>query len=66
MNTVITISRQFGSAGHEIGKKVADSFGIQCWDKDLLTKAAKESGFCEEILEHHDERPTSGHLFFRL
>ncbi len=63
MNTVITISRQFGSAGHEIGKKVADSFGIQCWDKDLLTKAAKESGFCEEIIEHHDERPTSSFLY---
>ena len=35
MNTVITIGRQFGSAGHEIGQKVAEYFGIRCYDKDL-------------------------------
>lgn len=63
MNTVITISRQFGSAGHEIGMKVAEAFGIECYDKDLISKAAKESGFCEEIIEHHDERPTSSFLY---
>ncbi len=63
MKTVITISRQFGSAGHEIGMKVAEAFGIKCYDKDLITKAAKESGFCEEIIEHHDERPTSSFLY---
>lgn len=63
MNTVITISRQFGSAGHEIGMKVAKAFGIECYDKDLISKSAKESGFCEEIIEHHDERPTSSFLY---
>lgn len=51
MNTVITIGRQFGSAGREIGEKVADYFGIKCYDKELLSRAAKESGFCEEMLE---------------
>ena len=39
MNTVITIGRQFGSAGREIGEKVADYFGIKCYDKDLPRKA---------------------------
>ena len=63
MNTVITLGRQFGSAGHEIGDKLAAHFGIKCYDKELLAIAAKESGFCEEIFEHHDERPTSSFLY---
>ena len=55
MNTVITIGRQFGSAGREIGEKVAEYFGIKCYDKELLSRAAKESGF--------DERPTNSFLY---
>ena len=63
MNTVITIGRQFGSAGHEIGEKVAEYFGVKCYDKELLTRAAKESGFCEEMIQNHDERPTNSFLY---
>lgn len=63
MDTVITIGRQFGSAGREIGEKVAQYFGIQCYDKELLTRAAKESGFCEEMIQNHDERPTNSFLY---
>ena len=63
MNTVITIGRQFGSAGREIGEKVAKHFGIKCYDKELLSRAAKESGFCEEMIENHDERPTNSFLY---
>ena len=63
MNTVITIGRQFGSAGREIGEKIADYFGIKCYDKELLSRAAKESGFFQEMLENHDERPTNSFLY---
>ncbi|MCR4651764.1 MAG: cytidylate kinase-like family protein [Lachnospiraceae bacterium] len=63
MNTVITISRQFGSGGREIGEKLAEYFNIKYYDKELLSRAAKESGFCEEIIEVHDERPTSSFLY---
>lgn len=63
MNTIITIGRQFGSAGREIGEKVAAHFGIPCYDKELLSRAAKESGFCEEMIETHDERPTNSFLY---
>ena len=63
MNTIITIGRQFGSAGREIGEKVAEHFNIKCYDKELLTRAAKESGFCEEMIESHDERPTNSFLY---
>ncbi|MCI9438666.1 MAG: cytidylate kinase-like family protein [Lachnospiraceae bacterium] len=63
MNTVITIGRQFGSAGREIGKMVAEYFDIKFYDRDLLTRAAKESGFCEEMIQNHDERPTNSFLY---
>ena len=36
MNTIITIGRQFGSGGHEIGEKLAAHYGIKCFDKELL------------------------------
>ena len=43
-NTIITIGREYGSAGREIGYKVADAFGIKLYDKEMLARAAKESG----------------------
>ena len=63
MKTVITIARQFGSGGYEIGAKVAEHFKIPFLDKELIAKAAKDSGFCEEIILQHDERPTSSFLY---
>ena len=50
-NTIITIGREFGSAGREIGYKVAEAFDIKLYDKEMLARAAKESGICEEIFE---------------
>ena len=55
---VITIGRQYGSAGREIGFKLAEELGIKCYDNELLKVAAKESGLCEQIFEAHDEKPT--------
>ena len=63
MKTRITIGRQFGSSGHEIGRKVAEKLGIPCYDKEIITATAKNSGFCEEMIENHDERPTSSFLY---
>lgn len=63
MNTIITISRAFGSNGREIGKRVAEHYGIKWYDKDLLKRAAEESGLCAEVFETHDERPTSSFLY---
>ena len=63
MNTIITIGRQFGSGGHEIGEKLAQFWGIKCYDKELLARAAKESGYCEEMFRNHDERPTNSFLY---
>ena len=63
MNSVITIGRQFGSGGREIGQKVAEKFGIKCYDKELLARAAKDSGLCEEVFVNHDEVPTNSFLY---
>ena len=63
MNTIVTISRQFGSAGREIGQLLAEQLNIPYYDKNLLSRVAKESGFCEEIIQHQDERPTSSFLY---
>ncbi len=62
-NLVITIGRQCGSAGRQIGQEVAKQLGIKCYDKELLSLAAKNSGLCEELFETHDEKPTSSFLY---
>lgn len=62
-NFVITIGRQFGSGGRQIGKLLAERLGVPYYDKEILAVAAKDSGICEEILEHHDEKPTKSFLF---
>lgn len=59
MKRVITIGRQFGSGGREIGVKLAEARGIPYYDKELLKRAAKESGLCEHLFENFDERPKS-------
>ena len=61
--TIITIGRQYGSAGREIGRKVAADLGIKLYDQEMLDRAAKESGICQELFESHDEKPTSSFLY---
>ena len=63
MNSAITIGREFGSGGREIAKKLAEKFDIRFYDRELLTRAAKDSGLCEEVLQNHDEVPTSSFLY---
>ena len=62
-STIITIGRQYGSAGRQIGYKVAEDLGIKLYDKEMLDRAAKESGLCQELFETHDEKPTSSFLY---
>ena len=60
---VYTIGREFGSLGQAVGERLAELLGIKFYDKELLQQAAKESGFCEEIFENHDEKPTNSFLY---
>ncbi|MFP3155473.1 cytidylate kinase-like family protein [Lachnospiraceae bacterium ZAX-1] len=62
-NYAITIGREFGSGGLDIGRLLSDKLDIKCYDKELLSMAAKESGLCEEIFYNHDEKPTNSFLY---
>ena len=62
-NKIYTIGREFGSGGREVGEKLAAKLGIKLYDKELLQQAAKDSGFCEEIFENNDEKPTNSFLY---
>ena len=56
VNYVITIGRQYGSGGREIGRLVADALGIKYYDKELLMESSKASGVKPEVFEAADER----------
>ncbi len=56
MNTVITIGREFGSGGHEIGLKLADALHIPFYDKLLVSMVAEEGEFAKEFLDEMDEK----------
>ena len=60
---IYTIGREFGSGGKDVGEKLAAKLGVPFYDKDLLTRAAAESGLCEEIFHMQDEKPTSSFLY---
>ena len=62
-NYIYTIGRELGSGGYTVAKLLAERLGIKLYDKELLAQAAKDSGFCEEIFENHDERPTNSFLY---
>ena len=62
-NLIITIGRQYGSGGREIGRKLALRLGIPFYDRDLISRAAKKSGFSEELFEQLDKRATNSLLY---
>ena len=51
---VITISREFGSGGRLIGRRLAEKLGVPYYDKELLDRIAEESGFSREMIEGAD------------
>lgn len=58
MKKVITISREFGSGGHDIGMEVAKRLNIPFYDQEIVDKAVAESGFTKEFIEEHGEYST--------
>ena len=63
MDKVITISRQYGSGGREIGAKLAEKFSIPFYDNELITRAAKESGFAEAAFENAESKASNSLLY---
>ena len=62
-NFVITIGREFGSGGHNLGKSLAKELGIPCYDRHLIEEAAVCGGFKMEELEEADEMKANRFLF---
>ncbi len=54
-NYIITIGRQYGSGGREIGEKLAERLGYDYYDTLLLEKTAAASGLSEEMVARYDE-----------
>lgn len=64
-NPVITIARQYGSGGREIGEKVAELLGIKAYGRELIDLAAEKSGYHPDMLHKADER-AAGSLLYSL
>ena len=60
---IITISREFGSGGHTMGRKIAEKLGIPFYDKELVDQIAVESGFAPKFVEEHGEHSPTGSFF---
>lgn len=63
MNNIITISREFGSGGREIGKRLADKLGFSYYDREIITEIAKETGMSEEYIKNISEKGVYPYAF---
>lgn len=63
MNTVITIGRQYGSGGRELGQMIAKKLGFDFYDEELVTMAAEKNKMHEDILKAVDEKATKSLLY---
>ena len=62
-NYIISISREYGSGGRLIGKRLASQLGIPCYDRTIIQKTAEKSGLSPEFIARAEERARS---FFHL
>ena len=63
MRKIITISRQYGSGGREIGSKLAAKYGVPFYDNELITRAAKASGYAEAAFHNAETKATNSLLY---
>ena len=58
-NRIVTISREFGSGGRTIGRKLAEELGVPCYDSELIGEIARESGCAEAYVRRAEESSPS-------
>lgn len=63
-NLIITIGRENGSGGRYIGEKLAEEFGIKCYDNELITETAQKYSMDKNFVEKHDEKRPNGIFYF--
>ena len=55
-SVIITIDREFGSGGHEVGRRLAEKLGIKLYDEELISRAAAATGYHVEYIRANEER----------
>ena len=60
---IITIARQYGSGGREIGERVAEKLGIPLYDKEIITDAASRGNLNEEVIRKSEETAANSLLY---
>ena len=60
---IISISREFGSDGYEIGRRLAERLGVEFYDKQLVKLEAEESGLSEKFIEAHEQEMSRGIVY---
>jgi hypothetical protein len=63
MNKIVTISRQYASGGREVAEKLAAEYGLPFYDRALIARAAKESGFAEAAFDNVEMKATNSLLY---
>lgn len=64
--TIISVSREFGSGGHVIAEKIAQDHGLNFYDRHMLDEIANANNIEVEILEKYDEKPRNAFLSRRV
>ena len=62
-NLVITIGRENGSGGRQLGSELAEALGVKCYDSELINETAKASGFAESFVQSHEEQRPGSFLY---
>ena len=57
---IITIGREYGSGGHQIGQALAERLGVKFYDKQIISLAAQKSGLSDEFIANNEQRVRSG------
>lgn len=66
MNTIITISREYGAGGTSIGRRVASELGIEIYDRDIIRDTVLKTGLDAGVIEHEEEEISRGDAFLRM
>lgn len=66
MNTIITISREYGAGGTSIGRRVAQELGIEIYDRDIIRNTVLKTGLDAGVIEHEEEEISRGDAFLRM
>ncbi len=61
-NKIITISRQYGSGGRIVGKKLADALGVPFYDNELINLAAEKTGLSKECFKEAENTSTGNQI----